>query len=61
MDDTLTMCLGDSQGHLLGKARRPRRGPGRAIELLVQAAAGDVLQLEKGKPSASPMWRIWTI
>ena len=47
MDDTLAMGLGDPQGHLLGKPSRPRRGPGRAVELLVQAAAGDVLQLEE--------------
>ena len=47
MDDTLAMGLGDPQGHLLGKPRRPCRGPGRAVELLVQAAAGEVLQLEE--------------
>ena len=47
MDDTLPMGLGDSQGHLFRETRRPHRGPGRAVELLVKAAAADVFQLEK--------------
>jgi hypothetical protein len=47
MDDALTMGLGDPQGHLLGKPRCPQRGPGRAIELLVQAALGNILELEE--------------
>jgi hypothetical protein len=48
MDDAEPMGLGDPQGHLLGKSSRPDRWPGSAVELLVQAAAREVLQLEEG-------------
>ena len=47
MDDTVAMGLDDPRGHMLGKAGSPRRRPGRAIKMLVEAAAGDVFQLEE--------------
>ena len=47
MDDPLAMGLGDAQRQLLGRLRSPCRGPGRAVEVLVQAAPGTVLQLEE--------------
>ena len=47
MDDPLAMGLGNPQGQLLGEPCRPHCRPGCAVELLIQAATGEILELEE--------------
>ena len=47
MDDAQPVRLGNAPGYLLDQPRGTLRRPGNAIELSVQAAAGDILELQE--------------
>ena len=49
MDDPQPVRLGDAPGQLLGQPGGTPRRPGDAVELPVQAAALDVLELQEGQ------------
>ena len=49
MNDPLAVRLGDRTRQRLDELRRGRSGPGGAVESLVEAAAGQVLELEVGE------------
>ncbi len=49
MHNPLAMGLGDRPGHDLDQAGRHGARPGRAVEQLIEPAAGQILQLEVGQ------------
>ena len=62
VDDPQPVRLGDAAGQRLDQRRRPPRRPGGAVEPLGPGCRPSTYSSSrKGRPSASPMWWIWTM